>query len=308
MQYTSKLAILAVAFFSTSALAAPYASFDGESELEVREADNDLSAREFFDAYLEAREDPSLDARDLEALDLEAREYLEYLEMRAAATSAGDHSTPNSPSHPGSTPQTPMSATHSDEQHPHFALLKQDRDSASKAAAKKFKNLSFFNKALANKDSRYHRYAVATYLHDPANLKKALADTHSLYHKDAKRVEHRQKAKTYFAKSKNYKKALKFKHNKFHKDAVRKYLSDPDAFENALTHKRAHFHKEAVHKYLLDSRVRKAAIADKNNRFHKAAGKLQKKLDSRKKHGHKDANPTSTHSVPSATATPTHAA
>ena len=85
MQYTSKLAILAVALFSTSALAAPYASLDGDYELEAREVDNELSAREFYDAYLEARADPDLDARDLEAMDLEAREYLEYLEAREAA-------------------------------------------------------------------------------------------------------------------------------------------------------------------------------------------------------------------------------
>ena len=39
-----------------------------------------------YDAYIEARSDPSLDARDLESLDLEAREYLEYLEAREAAT------------------------------------------------------------------------------------------------------------------------------------------------------------------------------------------------------------------------------
>lgn len=86
MQYTSKLAILAVALFSTSVVAVPFASFDGDSELEVREADNELSAREFYEAYLEARADPSLDARDIEAMDFEAREYLEYLEAREAAT------------------------------------------------------------------------------------------------------------------------------------------------------------------------------------------------------------------------------
>jgi hypothetical protein len=86
MQYTSKLAILAVALFSTSALAAPYADLSGEFDVEAREADNDLSAREFYDAYLEARADPELDARDLEAMDFEAREYLEYLEAREAAS------------------------------------------------------------------------------------------------------------------------------------------------------------------------------------------------------------------------------
>ena len=35
--------------------------------------------------YLEARADPSIDARSLDAMDLEAREYLEYLEARESA-------------------------------------------------------------------------------------------------------------------------------------------------------------------------------------------------------------------------------
>ena len=85
MQYTSKIALLAVALFGTSALAAPYAGETG-FDIEAREVDNDLSAREFYELYLEVRADPSLDARDLESLDFEAREYLEYLEAREAAT------------------------------------------------------------------------------------------------------------------------------------------------------------------------------------------------------------------------------
>ena len=85
MKYTSKVALLAIALFGTSAIAAPFAG-EVEQDVEAREVDNELSAREFYDQYLEAREDPSLDARDLETLDLEAREYLEYLEAREAAS------------------------------------------------------------------------------------------------------------------------------------------------------------------------------------------------------------------------------
>lgn len=85
MQYTAKIALLAVALFGTSALAVPFAA-DAEYDVEAREVDNDLTAREFYESYLESRADPSLDARDLESLDLEAREYLEYLEAREAAT------------------------------------------------------------------------------------------------------------------------------------------------------------------------------------------------------------------------------
>jgi len=95
MQYTSKIALLAVALFGTSALAAPFA--EAGYDVEAREVDNDLSAREFFEMYLEARADPSLDARALESLDFEAREYLEYLEARETATVAPQP------------PQTPLS-------------------------------------------------------------------------------------------------------------------------------------------------------------------------------------------------------
>lgn len=84
MQYTSKIALLAVALFGTSALAALYAG-DVEYDIEAREVDNDLAAREFYNVYMEARSNPSLNARDLEYMDFEAREYLDYLEAREVA-------------------------------------------------------------------------------------------------------------------------------------------------------------------------------------------------------------------------------
>jgi hypothetical protein len=88
MQYTFKIALLAVALFGTSACALP---FSREAEyLEAREVDNELSSRElggeFNEMYLDARAYPSLETRDVESLDFEAREYLEYLETRAAVT------------------------------------------------------------------------------------------------------------------------------------------------------------------------------------------------------------------------------
>ena len=73
MQYFSKVALLAVAFFSISVLALPLA-LGSQYDLEAREFNNDLSSRGFYDMYLEARNDPTLDARDLESLDLEARD------------------------------------------------------------------------------------------------------------------------------------------------------------------------------------------------------------------------------------------
>ena len=78
MQYISKVALLAVALFGTSVLALPLAP---GYDLEAREFNNDLSARGFYDMYLEARDDLTHDARDLESLDLEAREYPETRSM-----------------------------------------------------------------------------------------------------------------------------------------------------------------------------------------------------------------------------------
>jgi len=310
MQYTSKLAILAAAFFSTSALAAPYASFD--SELKVREADNELSAREYFDAYLEARENPYLDARDLEALDLEAREYLEYLEMRevAASTTTSDHSVAKSTTHSGSSdsqtppqtpPQSPMSATSptGDEQYPLFTSIKQYRASLSKAA--NFEDPNSYNQALANDESPYHKLAVQKYLGDPSNLKKALATKKSPYHKAAKRMD-------YLEKPKHYNHALKSKSDKYHKAAVEMYLlSKPAAFEEALNDKKGRFRKEAIHIYLSDPVVRQKAIANTSSPFHKAALNFGQKKH--RKHGKKhSSSPTSTSTTSTATPTATHAA
>lgn len=54
-------------------------------DVKARKVDNDLAACEFYDVYLEARSNPSLDTRDLVAMDFEAREYLDYLEASEVA-------------------------------------------------------------------------------------------------------------------------------------------------------------------------------------------------------------------------------
>lgn len=83
MQFTTKFAFLAAAVLGAStSFAAPVAL---DFDIEAREVDSELTAREFYDMYLETRSDLDLDARSLEAMDLEAREYLEYLEARDAA-------------------------------------------------------------------------------------------------------------------------------------------------------------------------------------------------------------------------------
>ena len=80
MQYTIKVALLAVTLYGTSARALP-SGYGGRQNqqtsrnIERRELDNDLSYRELNEMNLEARTNPSL----------EAREYLHYLEARDAA-------------------------------------------------------------------------------------------------------------------------------------------------------------------------------------------------------------------------------
>jgi len=297
MQYTSKIVLLAVALFGTSALAAPYAG-ETRFDVESREVDNDISAREFYEMYLEARADPSLDARDLESLDFEAREYLEYLEAREAATaecpppqtplppvsphvetksqvetsehSHGDHV----PSHPDSDSKGKVFLT------PHQKALHH----AKKLAAKEFEDPKAYHAALADKDDKYHRFAVQKYLSKPKHLKEALADADSPYHKVAKRIVHKRKAKVYLSDKSNYKKALKRKHHKYHKDAVKKFFSKGDNFEKALSDKDSRFHKAAVHEYLLDKKTRKSVLADPTSPYYKQAEKLQKKIN--KHHNH----------------------
>jgi len=339
MQYTSKLAMLAVALFSSSVVAFPLPM---DADLEVREADNELSAREVFDAYLEARDDPTLNARDLKSLELDTRAYLEYLEAREAAT-ATEHSTAHSATHSDTpqttdpstakpathsntpqtpqTPQTPLSADSSSKssEHGHYLVrVQNNRAAAKKAASEEFQDPTSYKKALTDKGNQFHKFAVRKYLHDPSNMKEALADKSNMLHKDAVHIRRQQKATVYLSHEANYMKALKSKHNKFHKEAVKQYLSaDPERFETALMNKHAHFHKDAMRMYLQDSDVRKEAIADQSSPFHKAAVKMQKKIDHSKVHGKHskgasgDDTPTPSHtttpsSAPSATST--HAA
>ena len=79
MQYTIKVALLAVTLYGTSAPALPlgkgYKKKDNTNDIQRRELDNDLSYRELNEMDLEARINPSL----------EAREYFDYLEARDGA-------------------------------------------------------------------------------------------------------------------------------------------------------------------------------------------------------------------------------
>lgn len=321
MQYTSKIALLAVALFGTSALAAPYAAEAGY-DVEAREVDNDLSAREFFEMYLEVRADPSLDARDLESLDFEAREYLEYLEAREAATVAPTPQTPlssepphvettppnvqttpphveNTPPHVETTTQSSHVETsehshgdhvpsHSESKSPVYLTPHQKAlHRAKKLAAKEFEDPKAYKAALTDKDDKFHRFAVQKYLSKPKHLKKALADADSPYHKAAKRIVHHRKAKVYLSDKSNYKKALKHKHHKYHKDAVRKYLRKGDHFEYSLLHKKAKFHKAAVREYLLDRKIRKSILSNPDSPFYKQARKMQRKINRHHRRHHR---------------------
>jgi len=293
MQYTSKIALLAVALFGTSAIAVPFAG-DAGYEVEAREVDNELSAREFYDMYLEARADPSLDARDVESLDLEAREYLEYLEAREAATSAPERIqaplSPLSPSPKSSRLETSEHSqgnhvtSHSETKHERVVYLTPHQKSlrrAKKLAAKEFKDPKVYKAALADKTDKLHKFAVNKYLSKPKHLRKALANVDSIYHKAAKRILHQRKAKVYLKDKKNYKRALKHRSHRYHKDAVKLYFSHGQNFELALANKKSRFHKAAVREYLLDPKTRTSILADKSDPLYKQARKLQKKINKR---------------------------
>jgi hypothetical protein len=241
-------------------------------------------------------------------LDFEAREYLEYLEARAATTVAAD---------PPQTPLPPKSShletsepshgvhasTRAESKSQDNVFLTPHQKSVSrtkKLAAKEFEDPKVFQTALADKDNKLHSYAVFKHLKDPQNLKEALASKGNPYHTLAKRVDHRRKAKVYLSDKKNYQKALKRKHHKYHKDAVKKYFSHGDNFDHALSDKKSHYHKDAVREYLLDKKTRESVLADSSSPYYKAAKKLQKKIDKRVKSD-------GSHSGNSTTATPNKA-
>jgi hypothetical protein len=319
MQYTSKIALLAVALFGSSALAAPFAAEAEFYEVEAREVENDLTAREFFELYLEARANPSLEARDIESLDLEAREYLEYLEARAAATATTTASTLEPPQTP-QTPQTPLSpqakehtllssngnheTSHSESKQPSDVYLTPHQQSvraAKKLAAKEFEDPKVYHAALKDKTDPNHPYAVSRYLNKAGHLKEALKDSDSPYHKAAKRLLHQNKAKTYLEDKKNLKKALKHKHHKYHKDAVKLYFTKGDHFETALANKKSPFHKAAVKEYLLDKKTRESVLADSSSPYYKQAKKLEKKIEKQQSHVKV---PASSRSADKSTSTP----
>jgi len=297
MQYTAKVAILAVALFGTSALAAPIGS-NAENNVEAREVDNDLSAREF---YLEARADPSVDARDLDSVDLEAREYLEHLEARDAAIA------------PASPPQKsietslvsynittiinkvyetvdieeiiPQPLQHEDPKHfhtPHQLAV----HAAGEAADLKFQVYEVYQQALKNKNDKLHKFAVVRHLlDDAAAYKKALANKKDQFHKAAMRIDHHSKALKYLDTPENLKKALNDKKDEYHKAAVKKYFSLGDNFKNALNNAYCRFHNAAVLEYLRlkEARQRVLKEGDKKSEYYKIARKMQDKFDERRK-------------------------
>ena len=73
MQYFSKVVLLAIAFFGVFVLALPLQVAPGSQyDLEARELNNDLSSRGFYDMYLDARDDTTLDARSVSLFGLKS--------------------------------------------------------------------------------------------------------------------------------------------------------------------------------------------------------------------------------------------
>jgi len=296
MQYKSKFALLAIALFGTSALAAPFAG-EAEYDVEAREVDNDLSTREFYEMYMEARD------LDSDSMDLEAREDLEYLEARQSTTVP----MPQTPLTPkvetqGNTGSTGTGTTTTGKKHVFLTKHQKAVRHARLMALQEFEqDPESFHNALVNKDSKYHKFAVLEYLRTPKHLKKAFRNKQSPFHGMAKRLVHQHKAKIYLTSKRHFKSALRHKHNRYHKDAVKLYLSQGNHFAQALSHKDSRFHREAVHEYLLDTKTRMLAIANKDHPFHKQAVALQKKINKHlRKHrkqvdgGYSTANSTTT--------------
>jgi len=253
MQYTSKFALLAALVLGASVLAAPLVPRNVDHEIEAREVD--LSAREFYYMYLEARSNPSLDARELDAMDLEAREYLEYLEAREVANGAASE-TPalaNSKSSPKAVDETTSTESHPHEherlEHEgHHLRTAAYREKKAKALARLEASPRLYKAALEDKSDPLHHLAVKKYLlSHPSIMKEALADKTSTYHHAAKRIAiHRKKAKKYLSVKSQYEEALEHKSNEYHNAAVRKYLSEPEHMKQALGDEGSKYHKIAL--------------------------------------------------------------
>jgi hypothetical protein len=250
MQYTSKFVFLAAIAFSTSALAATFVPRDVVVE-------SDLTAREFYNMYLEARAHPSIDARSLDAMDMEAREYLEYLEGRESTSASNKKLSYTSETiSEKSTSEESSSSPSQNSSHtpvkPFCAYKLQGKKTwlATEKAAMKQKlktDHNLYDEALEDNHNKLHNLAVKIYLasHTDA-LKKAAANKKNAYHHVAKELVKKEKAKIYLCEASNFMKALKHKHHKYHKVAVRQYLSIQKYFEEALADEMSIFHEQAL--------------------------------------------------------------
>ena len=283
MQFTTKFAFLAAAV--AGALAAPLVARDIEYELDARDVE-DLSAREFYDMYLEVRADPTLDARTVEAMDLEAREYLAYLEAREAATvslspwslttlqlsslrlqavakkpleaAAPAPATPTIKAKPTATTPTDETAHH----------RSRVADSAS--------TMAHPGSHILFKPSK----AQKTELKDPKALEVALNDPKSKLHNAASYI-HRKKLAVQDLKQnpEHMQKALSDKTSRFHRLAVNTYFADKTKLAAALKDKKDPHHKDAerfehrqkAKTYFKTKGNFKKALSQKKNKFHKQA-------------------------------------
>jgi hypothetical protein len=266
MQYTSKLALLAVALFGTTALAAP---FGGEAgyDVEAREVENDLSAREFYELYLEARADPSLDARELEYMDLEAREYHDYLVARDAA------------SVPPSSPNTPSSSN----------IAVEAVKASESASGSLTRSPDGTVTETASTTSSYEVDDVIANSFTPPSKHNSTSDPSEHHkhhhrfltaHQKAMRAARKAAAKK-LQDPEVYKAALHHKHNKLHAFAVIKYLSDPKNFKRVIHNRKSRYYKAAkrlqrhrkAKAYLKSKKNFTTALEDVDHKYHRAAVK-----------------------------------
>jgi len=292
MQYTAKVALLAVALFGTSVLAVPFGS-NAEYDLEAREVDNDLSAREFFDMYLEARANPSLSARDVESMDLEAREYLEYLEARDAAklTPPSPQAGPEVPLAPAPPSEPPAASTSSasevvseknqvvSEKNQTSVGVETSSDTSNSDTSKRHHHKHHHHKHHHHFETPHQEAiraakeaALLELKSDPKLFQTVLMNPDDKLHKFA--------VEEYLLRDrKAYHEALTNEGSPFHKVAkhirhrrtAMRYLRSRKHFKYALRHKHAKYHKDAVRKYFRKERHFLDALRNRKSRLHQEA-------------------------------------
>lgn len=272
MQYTTKLALLAVAFGATTALAGPLTARSLDDQLKVPELDADLSSREFHG--LEARAYPQLDARSIGIVDWAHKHVLtkwakhhqqegdcEHVLFHLKATKEQEKIL-----------RDPIAFEQAlaDDENPLHKVAEHILEVA--LAGAQFREFPpLLPLALFDKYHPLHSIAVQLELAKSAKFLEALINKSNPLHRAAKGLQNHLKVEVYLSDKKHYKDALHNKDDKHHEDAVLKYLSNEVHFDYALSHKHSEHHKIALRLYFSNPMNFIRVLSEKGSPFHKAA-------------------------------------